>query len=75
MKSMHALQAEDELSAPKVEVGLPQCVILLGHTRELDNRSRRRSFDAYRSELRNVRIVTFDELVTKLHGLIALLTT
>ena len=48
-------------------------MVIIGNTAQLQTRARRRSFEAYRTELRTVRIVTFDELFAKLRGLIELL--
>jgi hypothetical protein len=73
MKQMHALQAELEPTEPRLEIVEPQCVVIVGNTAQLATKSRRRSFEAYRTELRNVRIVTFDEMFAKLTGLAGLL--
>jgi hypothetical protein len=39
-----------------------ECVVIVGSTEELSDKDRRRSFDLYRSELRTVRVITYDEL-------------
>jgi hypothetical protein len=44
------------------------CVVLAGHAeRELDTPEKRESFEAQRAQLSSVRIVTYDELFTKLN--------
>jgi hypothetical protein len=74
MKNMPVLQYELEASDPRVEVVEPHCVVIIGHAAmQLCTRAQRRGFEAYRTELRNVRIVTFDELFAKLRGLLGLL--
>jgi hypothetical protein len=73
MKNMQALQSELEVDVPRVEVIEPHCIVLIGNTNQLDTRSRKRSFETFRTELRNVRIVTFDELFSRIHALTLLL--
>ncbi|HYQ00464.1 MAG TPA: Shedu immune nuclease family protein [Polyangiaceae bacterium] len=74
MKHMQTLQGEQEAGEPRVEVIEPHCVVIAGNTkRELTTRALRRSFESYRTELRSIRIVTFDELFAKLSGLAGLL--
>lgn len=40
----------------------PKGIVVVGHTRELDTREKRNSFERFRRELRSPEIVTFDEL-------------
>jgi hypothetical protein len=76
MKQMQTLQAEQEGGEPKGEVIEPHCVVIAGNTKTaLTSRALRRSFESYRTELRTIRIVTFDELFAKLSGLAGLLGT
>lgn len=75
MKHMQILQAEFETSEIPVEVIEPQCVVIAGNaSEELKMRSQRRSFDLFRNELRNIRVITFDELFTRLSGLIEIVS-
>jgi len=74
MKQMQTLQAEQEDHEPRVEVVEPHCVVIAGNTKpQLTTRTTRRAFEAYRTELRSIRVVTFDELFAKLSGLAGLL--
>lgn len=43
----------------------PQCVLLIGRLKGLNN-DQIRSFELYRSELKNVTVITYDELVERL---------
>jgi hypothetical protein len=71
---MPSLQSELEEHVPKFEIVEPHAVVIIGDaTRQLDTKARRRSFEQFRAELRNVRLVTFDELFDKLNALIVLL--
>ncbi len=40
----------------------PKGMLIIGHTQQLDNRDKRNSFEAFRSNQNNPRILTFDEL-------------
>jgi hypothetical protein len=41
----------------------PACVVIIGHVRsELDNSDKIKSFELFRRELKDVIVVTFDEL-------------
>jgi hypothetical protein len=74
MKNMPSLQSELEEHVPKLEMVEPHTVVIIGDaTRQLNTKARRRSFEQFRAELRNVRLVTFDELFDKLKALIDLL--
>ena len=42
------------------------CVVVVGNAGELDTPKKRVSFEAQRAQLSSVRIVTYDELFTKL---------
>lgn len=73
-KHIDALQSDLEPTEPRLESGIPECVVLIGNAaRDLTTRARRRCFESYRSELRTVRVVAFDELLTRIDGLLELL--
>jgi hypothetical protein len=63
MREIDKLRSELEEDVPRLEPVEPQCVVVIGNGQsEPETRGCRRSFEMYRSELRNVRVVTFDEL-------------
>ena len=43
----------------------PKGIVVIGHTRELDNNDKRNSFERFRSEIRNPEIITYDELLER----------
>lgn len=51
----------------------PQCVVIVGHARQLDSDGKKRSFERFRERLLGVRVVTFDEVFERIRGLIVLL--
>ena len=52
----------------------PSCVVIIGHARrELDVESKRRSFELYRRQLRDVRVITYDELYERTTRLVRVL--
>lgn len=51
----------------------PCCVVIAGRFDTLTNTAHRHSFELYRKELKNVIIITFDELFERVKGLIQLL--
>lgn len=56
-----------------MEPARSECVVVIGTAeRELTDADRRRSFELYRAELRNVRVVTYDELFLRVAELLAL---
>lgn len=58
----------------RLSVFRPQCLLIAGTVeRELDTQEKRRSFELFRHELKDVLIVTFDELIAKLDALIEVL--
>lgn len=68
------IQSKLEPDEPRVESGVPACLVLVGNAAsELITRTRRRSFEAYRNELRTVHVVTFDELLSRIEGLLDLM--
>ncbi len=50
----------------------PRCLIIVGNSEELTDGNRRKSFELYRTNLRDVEIVTYDELFKKAETLAAL---
>jgi hypothetical protein len=51
-----------------------KCVVLIGSTKDLDQ-NQKYSFELFRSNSRDVEILTFDELQTKIESLQKLMTT
>ena len=52
----------------------PTCVAIIGHARnELSEKSKRRSFELYRRHLRDVRVITYDELYERTKRLVQVL--
>ncbi|HHF3126281.1 TPA: Shedu immune nuclease family protein [Vibrio alginolyticus] len=51
----------------------PTCVVIIGNTSELDSPEKRKAFELYRNNLKDVQIVTFDELYGKVSSFIRLL--
>lgn len=57
-----------------LHVFMPSCVVLVGnYASELNNEEKRRSFELYRSSLSGVTVITYDELFTKLKGILDVL--
>lgn len=53
-----------------LEAFVPRCVVLAGNgSKELDSTPKRRAFERYRANLKDVEIVTYDELFRKLEVL------
>ena len=51
----------------------PTCVVIIGNTSELDSPEKRKAFELYRNNLKDVQVVTFDELYGKVSSVIRLL--
>lgn len=51
-----------------------ECVLIVGNTGKLLDVDKKKSFELYRNELRNVKVIGFDELLKKIEIMIALLT-
>lgn len=50
----------------KIEIFNPRCIVVIGDaTTELDDNVKRKSFELYRTSLKDVEVVTFDELFRK----------
>lgn len=70
-KSYHSLieQTED-----KFEVFNPLCVVIIGNIRnDIKNKRQQKSFELFRMGLKDIIIITFDELFAKIQILIAIL--
>jgi hypothetical protein len=53
-------------SKKKLDMFNPQCLVIIGNAQmELDNDEKRASFELYRTSMKDVEIVTFDELFKK----------
>ncbi len=60
-------------SGKKLDVFNPKCVVIIGNAEdELDTAEKRASFELYRTSLKDVEIVTFDELFKKAETLATL---
>jgi hypothetical protein len=71
LKSCHALKAE---SAAKFEAFDPPSLVITGNTQELAGDPRRvKSFELFRNGLKDVSVVTYDELFGKVATLVTLL--
>lgn len=55
------------------DVITPSCVVIAGRFDTLTDTAHRHSFELYRRELKNVTVITFDELFERVKGLIKLL--
>ena len=52
----------------------PAAIVIAGNSaRELNSRTKRRSFELFRSQLKHVQLITYDELFAKIAGLVRLL--
>jgi hypothetical protein len=60
-------------SKEKFETFDPKCVILTGNTEELDEEGKIGAYELFRSQLKNVEIITYDELFEKAKALLELL--
>jgi hypothetical protein len=70
-KNFHALSSA---SVFKYEVINPRCLLIAGSfENEQLNDTQKKSFEIFRSELKNVEIITFDELFAKIQLLLGLL--
>lgn len=52
----------------------PQCVVIVGSLGQLDSQEKLDSFEQYRRELRNVQVLTFDEVRLRAEGMLELLS-
>ena len=70
LKNCHTLKAD---STSKFEAFNPPCVVVAGNTGELNDNLRLRSFELFRNGLKDVSIITYDELFAKIRNLVDLL--
>ena len=67
------IQAITQGTDHKIDVFNPRCVVIVGNaTRELDTEKKRKSFELFRTNLKDVEIVTFDEIFKKAETLATL---
>jgi hypothetical protein len=66
------LVALNDQSERKVEAFNPKCILIIGNTSQLNTAAMKDSFEVLRSSLKEVELVTFDELFTKAETLAAL---
>lgn len=64
-------EAEDEDRFEALNI---QSILVIGVTTSLDSKAKKRSFERYRNELRNVDIICFDELLQKIDTMLQLMT-
>lgn len=64
--------AEDEDRFEALNI---QSILIIGITTSLENKAKKRSFERYRNELRNVDIICFDELLQKIDTMLQLMTS
>lgn len=72
-KQYHSLVAESE-DEDKFEALNIHSILVIGVITSLDSKAKKRSFERYRNELRNVDIICFDELLQKIDTMLQLLT-
>lgn len=74
LTNRHSLMTKfDSLKEPesRYQVFRPQCLLIAGNIgAELDTEAKRRSFELFRHELKDVAVISFDELVAKLQVLV-----
>lgn len=69
-KEFYSLQSK---SSPQFEVFNPKCVVIIGRISAMDV-DEVAAFERFRNSLNNVTVVTFDELYTRITGLITTLS-
>ena len=62
------LQSEEEMI-----LGNPPCIVVVGDSSELQTTAMKESFEVFRAELKNVRVLTYDELFDKTRTAAAIL--
>jgi len=55
-------KARDDLESQNIFTYCPKGILVFGHTGQLDNRDKLNTFEAFRSNINNPEIITFDEL-------------
>jgi hypothetical protein len=69
LKSLYTLKGEGSFPYDAFD---PECVVIAGSYGQIDDPQRKASFELFRANLRHVRVVTFDELFTKVEALLRL---
>jgi hypothetical protein len=69
-RSYDSLNVDEE---PKFRIYSPRSLLMIGSSSSLDDNEKKRSFELYRANLRDVDVITFDELVDKVKLLLELL--
>jgi hypothetical protein len=59
--------------APEFSIFSPRLLLVVGNSSSLDNEEKQKSFELYRGQLRDVDVVTCDELVEKAKTVLRLL--
>lgn len=70
MKDFYGLKVR---SGGDIEAYSPPALVVAGHTDELADATQKKSFELYRNGLRNVQVITYDEMFAKINILITLL--
>jgi len=70
LKQFYSL-AQD--SAEEFRAADPPCLLIVGHSSQLDSDAKRDSFELFRRSQRVMEIITFDELFKKIELLLSLL--
>ena len=60
-------------SAEDFQAFNPSCLVIVGNVSQLGDTKRIKSFELFRSGLKDVQIITFDELFRKVETLVSLL--
>ena len=69
----HGLKCEDDGTLTNTELYSPQAIVLIGKTPQ--NRTDREAFEAFRNAIKDVAVITFDELLLRLQYLNEALAT
>jgi hypothetical protein len=71
---LSALNPEEDLPINTYEVFSPSCLVIIGNgADELNSTTKRKSFELFRTGLKDIQVVTYDELFGKVRCLIDLL--
>ncbi|MEZ9779069.1 Shedu immune nuclease family protein [Vibrio cyclitrophicus] len=75
LKNSYALQVEgqDKSKEQQYKIHKPLLYVIVGNSTELDNNKKREAFELYRNNLKDINILTFDEVFAKVERLISAL--
>ena len=75
LKNSYALQIEDQDKSKEQQFKIhkPLLYVIIGNSTELDNNKKREAFELYRNNLKDINILTFDEVFAKVKRLISVL--